>query len=136
MSLDQCCAEEDEFSSAEFASDSWHDFWESTFWPVIDVLIENNCVWELVEFSSAPHIAILLVEKMPSYIGAFRLIRYPDDHRGSHGSLFAHGKRFNSLVTDAARTAEREAFLATLHHSLNVDHVRPSQALGERKSRR
>ncbi len=120
------CVAEDVFSSAEFAGDSWHDFWESTFAPVINVLIRHGCVWDIVEFESVPHIAILLVEKLPSYIGAFRMIRYPTDHRGSHGSIFAHGRRYNSLVASQERVAEQDAFLSVLDQNLSINHERPS----------
>jgi hypothetical protein len=118
--------EVEEFSSASFASDSWHDFWESTFVPVIDVLIRHGCVWDIVEFESVPHIAILLVEKSPSYIGAFRVIRYPVDHRGEHGSVFMHGKRYNSLVASKERVAEQEEFLEVLDQNLSIKNERPS----------
>jgi hypothetical protein len=121
------CAEE-AFSTAEFAGDGWNEFWESTFVPVIDVLIRHGCVWDIVEFESVPHIAILLVEKLPSYVGAFRMIKYPVDHRGAHGSIFAHGRRYNSLVASQERVAEQEAFLSVLDQNLSTHHDRSSRS--------
>ncbi|MGC1861503.1 MAG: hypothetical protein WA733_10360 [Methylocystis sp.] len=120
---------EDVFSTAEFAGDGWHNFLESNFSEVLQMLVDNDAAWELVEFTSISNVALLLIEKLPSFVGGYRLIRYDDNEAGQQrGALFALGHRYIFSGDSPERVAEREDFLAALEASLNRDCERKTTA--------
>jgi hypothetical protein len=120
---------EELLSSAEFTSDAWHDFLESNFSEVLKVLVDNDAAWELVEFTSISNVALLIIEKLPSFVGGYRLIRYDDNEAGQQrGALFALGHRYVSSGDSSERAAERRAFLGALESSLNRDCERKTTA--------